>query len=106
MTHSVVFSARAERHLDAIFAYVEEQAGRARAENFVGGIVAHCQGFNVFPERGSRRDDIRIGLRIVGYRRRVTIVFTVEPETVAIVGVYYGGQDYETELSDDPGSDG
>ncbi len=106
MTQSVVFSARAERHLDAIFRYVEAQAGRARAEVFVGGIVAHCQGFEIFPERGSRRDDIRIGLRVVGYRRRVTIVFIVEPETVAILGIYYGGRDYEADLQDDAESDG
>lgn len=37
------------------------------------------------------------GLRITNYRRRAAIAFLVDTEAriVSIVGVYYGGQDYE-----------
>jgi hypothetical protein len=31
----------------------------------------------MFPERGRRRDDLRPGLRIIGFGRRVTIAFHV-----------------------------
>ena len=54
-----------------------------------------------FPHRGTRRDDIRAGLRTLGYRRRVTIAFEVADDTVNVPGVYYGGQDYEVDLRDD-----
>ena len=98
MTRTVVFSARAERQLDVLYRYIEEHASTARAESFVGGIVAYCHAFEPFPERGTRRDDIRPGLRILGYRRRVTLAFTVEAGTIAFLGVYYGGEDYEADL--------
>ena len=46
-----------------------------------------CQRLSTFPERGTRRDDLRPGMRTLGYRRRVTIAFTVTDETVAIVAI-------------------
>jgi plasmid stabilization system protein ParE len=49
-----------------------------------------------FPHRGTRRDDIRPGLRITNYKKRVAIAFDVDAEQVSIIGVFYGGQDYET----------
>lgn len=55
----------------------------------------------MFPERGVRRDDIRPGLRTVGYRRRVTLAFEVTNDLVSIFGVYYGGQDFEADLESD-----
>jgi toxin ParE1/3/4 len=73
MTRTVVFSAQAEHQLGALYRYIEEYSSTARAESFVGGIVAYCHAFEPFPERGTRRDDIRPGLRVLGYRRRVSI---------------------------------
>ena len=57
-------------------------------------------GLGTFPKRGNQREDPQIGLRSVGFERRVTIAFVVrdEEETVYIAGVYYGGQDYENRL--------
>ena len=45
---------------------------------------------------GIQRDDIRPGLRITSHRKRVLIAFEVDADQVAILGVFYGGQDYET----------
>ena len=47
------------------------------------------------------RDDIRPGLRITNYRGRVAIAFDVSGEQVSILGIFYGGQDYESILRDD-----
>jgi toxin ParE1/3/4 len=44
------------------------------------------------------RDDIRPGLRVVGFERRVTIAFAVGEAGVTIVRVFYGGQDWEEAL--------
>jgi plasmid stabilization system protein ParE len=49
---------------------------------------------------GRARDDLRPGLRTIGFRRRVVIAFAVHEDTVEIHGVFYGGQDYETDLAD------
>lgn len=50
---------------------------------------------------GSPRDDVRLGLRTLAYRRRVTIAFMVEEAAVVVIGFYYGGQDFETILRDE-----
>jgi plasmid stabilization system protein ParE len=54
-----------------------------------------------FPLRGAQRDDIRPGLRITNYKGRTVIAFAVDDRQVSIIGVFYGGQDYETALQDD-----
>ncbi len=50
-----------------------------------------------FPLRGTRRDDLLPGLRITNYRGNTIVAFVVNEMvmTVGIVGVFYGGQDYE-----------
>ena len=42
--------------------------------------------------RGTRRDDVRPGLRITSYRKRVVIAFAVDADQVQIIGIFYGGQ--------------
>ncbi len=53
------------------------------------------------PLRGAQRDDIRPGLRITNYKGRTVVAFAVDAHLVSIIGVFYGGQDYETALQDD-----
>ena len=52
-----------------------------------------------FPHRGHRRDDLRPGLRIMGFERRASIAFQVLPGEVVIVRIFFGGRDYEGILS-------
>ncbi|MFU8878700.1 MAG: type II toxin-antitoxin system RelE/ParE family toxin [Wenzhouxiangellaceae bacterium] len=94
----VAYSPRAVAQLEALYRYIADDAGPRRAENFVGSIVAYCDGLENFPLRGTKRDDIRPGLRITGFRRRITMAFTVDDEVVTILGVFYGGQDYDAVL--------
>ena len=63
-----------------------------------------CEDLATFPLRGTARDDIRPGLRTIGFRRRGVIAFVVWDDVVVIVGVFYGGRDYEQVLRDDAGS--
>jgi toxin ParE1/3/4 len=63
--------------------------------------VSYCESLRTFPLRGTQRDDVRPGLRITNYKKRAVIAFDVDTETVSIIGVFYGGQDYETVLRDD-----
>jgi toxin ParE1/3/4 len=82
----------------SIYRYIARETSPAIAERFTGAIVDHCEEFNTFPQRGVQRDDLRPGLRTVGFRRRVTIAFTIDRDTVTTIGVFYGGQDYEAAL--------
>lgn len=70
------------------------------AARYVDSIVDYCENLQTFPHRGMRRDDLRPGLRTLGFRRRVTILFEATTDSVNILGVYYGGQDYEAALRD------
>ena len=98
MTHRVIFSPRAEAQLVKLHKDIGDRSAPTIGERYATAIYQYCLGFSTFPHRGTRRDDIRPSLRTVGYRRRVTIAFEVEADTVVIHGVYYGGQDYEADL--------
>ena len=104
MTYTVCFSPEAEEQLAAIEQYIAKAAAsNDTAERYVDGIVSFCENLVTFPERGQRRDELLPGLRITHYRSRAVIAFLVdtEAELVSIVGVFYGGQDYETFLLPD-----
>jgi len=82
----------------ALHRRISEAASPAIAERYTTAITEYCRSLSTFPHRGTRRDDIRPGLRLLGFRRRVTITLTVSNEVVMILGVFYGGQDVEAAL--------
>ena len=69
MTAEVRFSTQAIQDLDGIHKYIAPLGGDVVARNFVSQIYEYCLGFETFPERGMLREDLRPGLRLVGYRR-------------------------------------
>ena len=98
---------RAERQLERLYRYIADDNGEARAERYVSKIVAACEALSTFPERGTRRVDVRPNLRTMGYAKSVTIAFSVNVarETVAIHGVFYRGQDFEQTLRESDNDD-
>ena len=101
MIHAVHFTTEAQQQLDELETHIARLGSPTVAARYVDSIVDHCENLQTFPHRGTRRDDLRPGLRTLGFRRRVTILFEVTDDTVNIIGVYYGGQDYEAALWDD-----
>jgi plasmid stabilization system protein ParE len=77
----------------ALYDYLWPGAGERIAAAYIGKLYAYCMELRTFPQRGARRDDLRLGLRIVGYRRKASIAFRVDGEVVTIVRVFHGGQD-------------
>lgn len=97
--HHVVFTPEARDQLVAIYQYIAKAASAPEiAARYTEAIVAHCERLSIFPMRGSLRNDIRPGLRLTHYRKRTVIVYSVDERQVSIIGVYYGGQDYEAVL--------
>jgi toxin ParE1/3/4 len=47
----------------------------------------------IFPYIGTKRDDLGENLRTVGYKKRVTIIFTADETEVVIYAILYGGRD-------------
>jgi toxin ParE1/3/4 len=93
VAREVVFSPEAEADLFELYDYIAERSGPVRAIGYVGRIEKYCLGLADSAERGTKRDDLRAGLRIVGFERRVTIAFHVEPDTVTVDRILYGGRD-------------
>ena len=101
MAYTVVFAPEAQAQLLEIYRYIADAASPEVAASFTESIVNYCEGLETFPLRGTGRDDIRPGLRITGFRRRVTIAYTVDEASVIILGVFYGRRDYEAALQVD-----
>ena len=95
MTYTVRFRPRAEADLFDLYRYIAAASGRAAAGAYIDRIEAACLSLESFPERGTRRDDIRPGIRVMGFERRATIVFQISGDTVIIARIFYGGRDYE-----------
>lgn len=88
----VAYSPEAAADIIRLYDYIAEQSGPARAFGYICRIETYCAGLRYSPERGTSRDDIRRGLRITGFERRVTIAFHVDPTTVTIDRILYGGR--------------
>lgn len=89
----VGFAPEAEDDLTRLYDYIAAHSGTERAFAYVDRIINYCVGLSGFPERGRRRDDLRPGLRVIGFERRVAIAFHVSERTVIIDRILYGGQD-------------
>ena len=101
MNYRVVFSPEAAEQLAELYRYIAEAAAPDVAAQYTEAIVSYCESLRTFPLRGTQRDDVRPGLRITNYKKRAVIAFAVDAELVSIIGIFYGGQDYETILRDD-----
>jgi len=82
----------AEDDLAAVYAYIRDNRSPDIARGYIARIQAFLRGFDTFPERGTVRDDIRPGLRMVGFERRVTVAFVVEGDEVIFSNILYGGR--------------
>ena len=93
MEREVLFSPEAADDLLNIYDYIAERASRQTALGYVERIEAFCNRLGFASERGTKRDDLRPGLRIIGFERRVTIAFHVEPRSVIVDRAFYAGRD-------------
>ena len=100
MTHDVVYAPEAEAQLLSLYFQIASAASPDIAANYTDAIVKQCKSLKTFPMRGARRDDIRPGLRVFGFRRRVSITFEVTGEVVTVLGIFYGGQNFEAALKE------
>ncbi|MBC8131294.1 MAG: type II toxin-antitoxin system RelE/ParE family toxin [Rhizobiaceae bacterium] len=94
--YRIRLTAEAEADLAHIYRLVRKgSASNHTARNYTARIMTFLAGFDTFPERGSIRDAIRPGLRIVGFERRVSVAFVVEADEVVILRLLYAGQQFD-----------
>ena len=103
MTREVVFAPEAEADVLELYDYIATRSGTERARQYAERIVTYCRSFSMFSERGMRRDDLRPGLRVIGFERRVAIAFHVTPYKVIIDRLLYGGRDLAAAFDENDG---
>ncbi len=97
-TRDVVFAPEARADLLALYEWISTKASPDVAMAYINRIERYCREFDLASERGHLRDDIRTGLRIIGFERRITIAFMVTDQAVSILRLFYGGQNWENDM--------
>ncbi len=95
MIYRVEFTRRAQADLYGLFDYLADRFSLTNAQRYVEQIEKVCLGLGTMPDRGTKRSDLRPGLRTMGFRRRVTIAFRVKGDSVSILRILYGGRSVE-----------
>ncbi len=98
MDYRVAFAPEAQDQLAELYQFIAHVNAPVVAQRYVDAIITYCESLAISPHRGTPRDDIRPGLRITHYKKSAIVAFTVIGLQVTVLGVYYGGQDYETAL--------
>lgn len=91
----VIFAPEARDDLIHLYDWIAAAAGPTIALTYIERIQEWVQRFELAAERGHRRDDIRAGLRIAGFERRLTMAFEIAEDRVTILRLFYGGQNWE-----------
>jgi toxin ParE1/3/4 len=95
---SVIVSPRANADIASIYKQISQAAGRATADSYIDRLVSFLAGLDLASERGTLRNDLRQGLRVVGFEKRITIAFSIKPDQVRILRCFRGGQNWEDKV--------
>ena len=95
MAREAIFAPECADDLRKLYDEIARDAGAERAQSYTGRVIDYCLRLDLFPERGRRRDDLRPGLHITSFRRRIAIAFHITHTTVVIDRILYGGRDID-----------
>lgn len=98
--YRVIYSPEADEHLADLYRYLSVEASPQTARAYVARVMDICQTLSLYPHRGIPRSDLRPGLRLLAYRRRVVIAYFVSGDRIDIVGIFGGGRDYAAVFED------
>ena len=91
----VEFAPEARDDLIALYDWIADRADHMVAIGYVERLEAFCRKLSIGSARGSRRDDVREGLRVIGFKRRINVAFVVEDDRVVVLRLFYGGRNWE-----------
>ncbi len=98
MVHRIVYHPNAEAELDKLYSDIGQRVGSLVAGRFIDGLLTFIEGLAPYPERGTLRQSRVPGLRIIGYRRSISVAFSVREADVLILGVFAHGRDVRDDL--------
>ena len=95
----VVLAPEALADLAAISDWLRDEASATVARRYLARIKKRLAGLAHASERGTVRDDIAEGLRVIGIASSASVAFRVQDERVTVLRVVYGGQDWQSTLT-------
>ncbi len=99
--YAVRLSPEAQTDIVRIHARIVEKSGSpVTADRYIDRISGFLSSLNVFPERGTVRDEMRSGLRIIGFERSASVAFVVEDDDVVVLRILAKGQEFGEMASD------
>ena len=99
ISRKVTISPQARADLHALYEWIANNAGPDIALAYVERVEFFLRSLELASERGRKRDDLRPGLRILGFERNLTIAITVEPRDVTVLRLFRRGRNWESEFS-------
>ena len=91
----VVWRPRARADLLALYDWIAERADPDTAFAYTSGLAGHTDRLATFPDRGTPRDDLVMGMRTTSYRGRTVIAYRVLDGAVEILRLVHAGQDWD-----------
>lgn len=99
MMREIVFGPLAAEDLENLYRFIAAERPDS-AISFVRRIRDRCGLLVDFPLAGRARDDLRPGLRLLAFERRVVIAYAVRSNGIDILRILYGGRDIDAILGD------
>lgn len=98
--YRVRLSPAARRDLSGIYASVRDGASARIAKAYTDRIKAYVRTFSDAPHRGTPRPDLDPDLRLIGFERRISILFRIDHHEVVVALLMYGGRDIARALDE------
>ena len=102
-TYDVSLTPDAIADLASIYRFIVDESGYPEvAWNHIERLREKCYLLERAPIRGRKRDDLRANLHILASDKNAVAAFEVDEShlTIAILNIFYGGEDYETIMGD------
>lgn len=97
----VIFAPEARYDLLDIETWLLTVTSMRTAAGFIQRVIDACEALEIASERRHGRDDLKSGMRIIGFERRLTIAFAVRPDRVEILRIFRRGRDWEQDFAED-----
>ena len=82
----------------ALREWISLAAGKRAAQDYLAHVEEFLLSLSTASERGHLRSDIRPGLRITGFERRLTIAFAVFDDQVLVLRIFRRGRNWEADF--------
>ena len=97
----VFYSPAARTDLTNILRWIAAAGAPQSGLLYVERIERFVDGLDLAPERGRPREDVRPGMRVAAFERRVMVAYRADDVSVTILRIFYGGQNWERVMKDE-----